>query len=127
VLELGLPWLRLAAPVGRGLTGNQHNDATLEGLSPMVENRTCITADDPRWPDFIVRLAARLRTGARRGELNCFSDHRHSRSALDEMGVDTETTLAFFASRAGCCDCEILYGADDGSYSPTKLRATWMN
>ena len=39
--------------------------------------------------------------------------HRYAKAAMAAMGgIDIEATLAFFESRGGYCDCEILLNVE---------------
>jgi Protein of unknown function (DUF2695) len=71
-----------------------------------------LTPESPRWEQFTDMLDT---LGSMEG---CDGDagehvHRHAKAVMAAMGgIDIEATLAFFESRGGYCDCEILLNVD---------------
>jgi hypothetical protein len=71
-----------------------------------------LTPESPRWEQFTDALDSMGRIwgcdGDRQGRV-----HRHAKAVMAAMGgIDIEATLAFFESRGGYCDCEILLNVD---------------
>ena len=79
---------------------------------PHIKCAEVLTPESPRWEQFTGLLES---TGSVWG---CDGDagdhvHRHAKAVMAAMGgIDIEATLAFFESRGGYCDCEILLNVD---------------
>jgi Protein of unknown function (DUF2695) len=64
-----------------------------------------LTIESPRWDEFAEALE--------RGKWNCQHDHWQAELIMDAMGgVDIPASVAYFESRGGFCDCEILFNVD---------------
>jgi hypothetical protein len=85
---------------------------------------TTMTPDHPHWKSFIRKLAATADThgcdgdGTRLdpapGKVGPTAEvHAHARRLLHNIGgVDVASSLAFFKTRGGHCDCEVLMNVD---------------
>jgi hypothetical protein len=68
-----------------------------------------LTPESPRWERFIAMLESMEWCDGDAGA----NVHRHAKAAMAAMGgIDIEATLAFFESRGGYCDCEILLNVE---------------
>lgn len=73
-----------------------------------------MTLDDPRYPEFLDRLAGPEGCNLRdNGGTDCShgTDTRHTQAILRDMGLNTaeiKSSLAYFSARGGFCDCEIV-------------------
>jgi hypothetical protein len=75
-----------------------------------------LTPQSPRWNGFCNRLAQAMHMTDE--SWHCDGDgphvHRYAKQIMAEMGgIDVPASLAFFESRGGYCDCEILFNVDD--------------
>jgi hypothetical protein len=69
-----------------------------------------LTPESARWDEFAVALEVALM------EHGCTADtdRRNAKRVMTAMGgIDIPKSLAFFESRGGYCDCEILLNVDD--------------
>jgi Protein of unknown function (DUF2695) len=78
--------------------------------------KSVLTPQNPRWGEFVDRLAAVIYDSADESFL-CDGDqgmspehvHRHAKGVMATMGgIDTAASLDFFKAHGGYCDCEIL-------------------
>jgi hypothetical protein len=78
-----------------------------------------MTPDSPRWDEFCNALSQTLYISET--EWRCDGDihqagalvHAYAKYIMAEMGnIDIPASLAFFRSRGGFCDCEILFNVD---------------
>src|SRR4051794_28141221 len=88
-----------------------------------------MTIDDPRYAEFLDRLAAALELTSRAdGSTNCRHDHRKHRviAVLREMGLGFDairSTIAYHEARGGFCDCEVLMHVGVTAGDEEALRA----
>jgi hypothetical protein len=61
-----------------------------------------MTPEHPRWKEFTALLDSFARV------CNCSIVKPGARQVLAFMGMDVDTSLAYFESRGGFCDCEVL-------------------
>jgi hypothetical protein len=77
-----------------------------------AEMMTVLTPESPEWEAFVKILFDAMERDGCDGDAGQ-AVHRHARAAMTSMGgIDIEETLAFFESRGGYCDCEILLNVD---------------
>jgi hypothetical protein len=75
-----------------------------------IEVRIILTPESPEWEAFVDAMFAAMKRNGCDGDAG---HHRHAKAVMTSMGgIDIEKTLAFFESRGGYCDCEILLNVD---------------
>ena len=70
---------------------------------------------DPRWDEFIDRLAGPDACNFRTDRWTCFGDMRFTERILREMGLDEpsiDVSTAYFKRHGGYCDCEVIFNVD---------------
>ena len=70
---------------------------------------------DPRWGEFIERLAGPDACNFHADCWTCFGDLRFSTRILREMGLNDgsiDATTAYFKRHSGYCDCEVILNVD---------------
>jgi hypothetical protein len=82
-----------------------------------------LTPESPRWNEFADALWQSMAIPGEPVRWRCDGDgsgdsnpelvHRHAKKVMADMGnVDIPASIAFFESRGGYCDCEILFNVD---------------
>lgn len=79
-----------------------------------------MTPQHDRWPEFFMRLEGPEGCNFREAESgkivwNCEGGTNKSKATaiLSLMGMDTDSSLAYFEAHGGYCDCEILFNVAD--------------
>lgn len=73
-------------------------------------DETIMSPDHPQWDEFIKRLE---NSDAMR-KCSAKTDKTYARNILKTMSnIDIESSMSFFESRGGFCDCEILYNVGE--------------
>lgn len=67
-----------------------------------------MTPNHPRWVEFYCHLAESLEQKCRKRRRQCNHTTDTSIEILNSMGMDVDTSLAYFAEHGGYCDCEVL-------------------
>ena len=74
-----------------------------------------MNCEHPKWIEFMDRLAGegycdfRVEAGIYVWDCDRTKDRPFARALLAEYGCDIDASMAFFSSRGGHCDCEIVF------------------
>jgi len=95
----------------------------------MLSRFEILTPESPRWDEFADALCEAIERHDCDGDAQAAGSnaHRRAKQIMAEMGgVDIPESLAFFESRGGYCDCEILLNVDNWSAiaAPKVSKAT---
>jgi hypothetical protein len=71
---------------------------------------TTMTPSNKDWPSFHVDLAKSLGSPASN---ICSHDHQHTEAVLAKYNCDSPSSISYFKSHGGYCDCEVLFNVGD--------------
>lgn len=99
---------------------HEHSEPTNSHDSSKIAPKRLVTdpvirPGHPRWDEFVSRLAGPEACSFVGDRWTCNSEiERPFAGAIltDMGGVDVESTLEFFETQGGFCDCEILFNVD---------------